>query len=133
VAVQLPARRDLILGGFVALVAVAHALDLSFAAPFLNFLTVLFALCAGGALVLALFSMGIRRPMRNSAMDCYAGKLRMVSSRATREWTWRSTAVSFSSTASCTGNAAPISIQMARLRYRLACNLRSRAAARCFT
>lgn len=54
-AVHLPARRDLILGGFVALVAIAHALDLSFAAPFFNFLIVLFALCGGGALVLALF------------------------------------------------------------------------------
>ena len=52
---RLPARRDLILGGFVAVVAIAHALDLSFAAPFLNFLIVLFALCAGGALALALF------------------------------------------------------------------------------
>lgn len=59
-AVRLPARRDLILGGFVALVAIAYALHLSFAAPFLNFLIVLFALCAGGALVLALFGLGPR-------------------------------------------------------------------------
>lgn len=59
-AVHLPARRDLILGGFIALVAIAHTLDLSFAAPFFNFLIVLFALCAGGALVLALFGVGPR-------------------------------------------------------------------------
>lgn len=58
---RLPARRELILSGFVAFVAIAHALDLSFAAPFLNFLIVLFALCAGGALVLALFGLGPRR------------------------------------------------------------------------
>jgi len=60
VAVHLPARREFILGGFVALVAIAHALDLSFAAPFFNFLIVLFALCGGGALVLALFGLGPR-------------------------------------------------------------------------
>jgi hypothetical protein len=53
--VRLPARRERILGGFIAVVAIAHALDFSFAAPFFNFLIVLFALCAGGALVLALF------------------------------------------------------------------------------
>lgn len=57
---QLPVRRDLILGGFIALVAIAHALDLSFAAPVFNFLIVLFALCAGGVLVLALFGVGPR-------------------------------------------------------------------------
>lgn len=60
-AVPFPARRDLILGGFVAFVAIAHALDFSFAAPVLNFLIVLFALRAGGALVLALFGVGPRR------------------------------------------------------------------------
>ncbi len=59
-AVHLPARREFILGGFVALVAIAHALNLSFAAPFFNFLIVLFALCAGGALVLPLFGLGPR-------------------------------------------------------------------------
>jgi hypothetical protein len=58
--VRLPARRDLILGGFVATVAIAYALDFSFAAPFLNFLIVLIALGAGGALVLALFGIGPR-------------------------------------------------------------------------
>jgi len=42
------------------LVAIAYALDLSFVAPFFNFLIVLFALCAGGALVLALFGVGPR-------------------------------------------------------------------------
>jgi len=60
VAVRLPARRELILIGFAAAVAGAYALDLSFAAPFFNFLIVLFALCAGGALVLALFGIGPR-------------------------------------------------------------------------
>lgn len=57
---RLPARRDLVLGGFAAFVGIAHALDLSFAAPFLNFLIVLFALCACSALVLALFGLGPR-------------------------------------------------------------------------
>jgi hypothetical protein len=44
----------------LAAVGIAYALDLSFAAPFLNFLIVLCALCAGGALVLALFGVGPR-------------------------------------------------------------------------
>jgi hypothetical protein len=60
VAVRLPARRDLLLGGFVAFVVIAHALDLSFTAPFFNFVTVLFALGAAGTLVLALFGVGPR-------------------------------------------------------------------------
>jgi hypothetical protein len=55
------ARRDLLIpGGILAAVGSAAALNISFAAPFLNFLIVLFALCAGGALVLALFGVGPR-------------------------------------------------------------------------
>lgn len=57
---RLPARRHLIPGAFVAAVAGAYALDLSFAAPFFNFLIVVFAMCAAGALVLALFGIGPR-------------------------------------------------------------------------
>jgi hypothetical protein len=52
------ARRGLLIpGGILAAVGSAAALNLSFAAPFFNFLTVLAALGAAGVLVLALFGM----------------------------------------------------------------------------
>jgi hypothetical protein len=57
--VRRQARRDLLIpGGILAAVGSAAALNISFAAPFFNFLAVLAALCAAGALVLLLF--GIR-------------------------------------------------------------------------
>jgi hypothetical protein len=56
--VRLTARRDLLIpGGILAAVGGAAALDISFAAPFFNFLTVLAALGAAGVLVLLLFGM----------------------------------------------------------------------------
>jgi hypothetical protein len=110
--VHLPARRDLILGGFVAAVAVAHGLALSFAAPFLNFLIVLFALCAGGALVLALF--GVRPRWLGIPLGLLG-----------------TGGVPCSSTGSCTTNAVPRSVQVRRPRRLPACSLPSRVAAPC--
>jgi hypothetical protein len=58
--VRAPARSLLVPGGIVAAVASAHALDLSFSLPVLNFLAVLAAMLAGGALALLSFGMGPR-------------------------------------------------------------------------
>jgi hypothetical protein len=57
--VRRQARRALLIpGGILAVVGSAAALNISFAAPFFNFLAVLAALGAAGVLVLALF--GVR-------------------------------------------------------------------------